>query len=398
MSTIPALKTNWDTIIRQEMANHGITTDEVADQFDAVADELNARGFVEIVNIADLALVNNNDTKKVYVRNVGFFLDSATGPADGINIFAGAGGRFWHFFQLVKVAITDTGEQPFNLRNRKVGLAFPVPTLRPATANQVVAADIMPNGTPIESSNGFAWFDICDVDCIDSEPPISCARVGIKTGQVEIGSVAFNAGVAKSVHLIVAGVARIRLLNDASGTVGMDTKRLNQIMNVANDYVGYTLYNSNEATPNADAILFIGGGGSRHGFLRWSNLATVSGFQGYREPNQVEFLANTGNNNGMVIGSLQLTPIKFGHGPNATWTEVMRIANYCLLIGTTFNPDGQKFVCAGTGIFTGFLNLRNFTPSGSADAAGLVGDHCWDDNFSYVKTSTGWKRAALSTF
>jgi hypothetical protein len=38
------------------------------------------------------------------------------------------------------------------------------------------------------------------------------------------------------------------------------------------------------------------------------------------------------------------------------------------------------------------------TPTGSADAQGSTGDVRYDDNFVYVKASTGWKRAALSTF
>jgi len=39
-----------------------------------------------------------------------------------------------------------------------------------------------------------------------------------------------------------------------------------------------------------------------------------------------------------------------------------------------------------------------FTPTGTADTAGNVGDIAWDNNYVYVKTSVGWKRAALSTW
>jgi hypothetical protein len=38
------------------------------------------------------------------------------------------------------------------------------------------------------------------------------------------------------------------------------------------------------------------------------------------------------------------------------------------------------------------------TPSGTGDSSGNSGDHCWDSNYLYVKTGSGWKRAALSTF
>jgi hypothetical protein len=46
----------------------------------------------------------------------------------------------------------------------------------------------------------------------------------------------------------------------------------------------------------------------------------------------------------------------------------------------------------------GRLNVAQRTPTGSADAQGAVGDITSDGGFVYVKTATGWKRAALSTF
>jgi len=50
---------------------------------------------------------------------------------------------------------------------------------------------------------------------------------------------------------------------------------------------------------------------------------------------------------------------------------------------------------------TGYNQLRlqmPYTPTSSADPNGNVGDIAWDDNYIYVKTSSGWKRAALSSF
>ena len=38
------------------------------------------------------------------------------------------------------------------------------------------------------------------------------------------------------------------------------------------------------------------------------------------------------------------------------------------------------------------------TPSGTSDSQGSQGDISYDDDYFYVKTSAGWKRAALSTF
>jgi hypothetical protein len=49
----------------------------------------------------------------------------------------------------------------------------------------------------------------------------------------------------------------------------------------------------------------------------------------------------------------------------------------------------------------GYSQLRirtQYTPSSSSDANGNPGDIAVDDNYFYYKTSTGWKRAVLSTF
>ena len=50
---------------------------------------------------------------------------------------------------------------------------------------------------------------------------------------------------------------------------------------------------------------------------------------------------------------------------------------------------------------TGYNQLRmraSYTPTGTADANGNTGDIAWDASYVYVKTGSGWKRAALSTF
>jgi|GEM_PF-6587495 len=46
----------------------------------------------------------------------------------------------------------------------------------------------------------------------------------------------------------------------------------------------------------------------------------------------------------------------------------------------------------------GTLNLARYTPTSSADARGQIGDVTSDDSYIYTKTSTGWKRSALSTW
>ena len=45
------------------------------------------------------------------------------------------------------------------------------------------------------------------------------------------------------------------------------------------------------------------------------------------------------------------------------------------------------------------LRLRTpYTPTGTSDSNGNTGDISWDEDYIYVKTSSGWKRTALSTF
>jgi len=82
--------------------------------------------------------------------------------------------------------------------------------------------------------------------------------------------------------------------------------------------------------------------------------------------------------------------------------------------GTTAAPTNGLIVEGNTGIKTnaplsaldvnganGYSQLRlrtSYTPTSSADALGNTGDTAWDANYFYIKTSAGWKRAALSTF
>lgn len=45
------------------------------------------------------------------------------------------------------------------------------------------------------------------------------------------------------------------------------------------------------------------------------------------------------------------------------------------------------------------LRLRNsYTPTSSADLNGSVGDVAWDVSFFYIKTGSGWRRTAISSF
>ena len=65
-------------------------------------------------------------------------------------------------------------------------------------------------------------------------------------------------------------------------------------------------------------------------------------------------------------------------------------------IGTT-TPTARLDVSGSTG-YNQIRMRTSFTPAGTGDGQGNVGDMAWDDSYFYVKTSAGWKRALLSTF
>lgn len=48
--------------------------------------------------------------------------------------------------------------------------------------------------------------------------------------------------------------------------------------------------------------------------------------------------------------------------------------------------------------FNQFRLRKTYTPTGSADPNGNTGDLSWDENYIYIKTSTGWKRTSLESF
>jgi hypothetical protein len=62
----------------------------------------------------------------------------------------------------------------------------------------------------------------------------------------------------------------------------------------------------------------------------------------------------------------------------------------------TISPVSKVDINASGG--NSFRVRNSFTPASTADATGSSGVMAWDDNYVYVKTSTGWKRSSLSTF
>ncbi len=65
-------------------------------------------------------------------------------------------------------------------------------------------------------------------------------------------------------------------------------------------------------------------------------------------------------------------------------------------IGTS-SPTAKLDVDASSGYNQ--LRMRtSYTPTGTADSNGNVGDIAWDNSYIYIKTTAGWKRTALEAF
>lgn len=66
-------------------------------------------------------------------------------------------------------------------------------------------------------------------------------------------------------------------------------------------------------------------------------------------------------------------------------------------LSNSSNPTSTMDI-SNTNGYSQFRLRTSYTPSSTSDTHGEVGDFSWDDNYFYIKTSTGWKRSALSTF
>lgn len=80
----------------------------------------------------------------------------------------------------------------WNVGPRSTVTTIPVAAFRPTKTDTVMAVDIMPNGAPSSGPGGFAWLDICDVDCRDNLDPTHVARYCVKSDSVRLMSLAYG--------------------------------------------------------------------------------------------------------------------------------------------------------------------------------------------------------------
>lgn len=96
MSKITEIKQSVNTRIRVKSNPNSVTTSDVSDNLDLIADEVRSRGIIKAVNTAGLSAISGNNTKYALVTSVGVFEYSPTGVADGQTIFAAEGSGTWN--------------------------------------------------------------------------------------------------------------------------------------------------------------------------------------------------------------------------------------------------------------------------------------------------------------
>lgn len=269
-------------------------------------------------------------TQKFWMRNF-----TATGWLEVPTAASPAGANTWQ--QVLTAgrtgdsAIIDnaaTGES-YVIRNRNVSLGFPVMTLKPVSNNKNFAIDFMPTGTPGDfGANPITWGDWCDANVSSSAVlPVRVMRVGISSTHGVIQTEGYNGASARPMKFLIGTDNRIELSTTNTGTFNIG--KINQIQSLSGDYVGYSLFNTNNAVAESNPIVFVGQdlGSSRFGYWRWNNNATSVLAQGYRLPNQTEIISNVGATGGLVLGSLSLnSKIDFVTSPDGfTNTRRMRV-------------------------------------------------------------------------
>jgi len=198
--------------------------------------------------------------------------------------------------------LTSAGESDYTIRHRLVGLGFPVPTIKPTgNSSKNIAFDIMPTGTPGNySNNGIAWIDVCDSDVSAGAGATATARVGITSSAVQFGSRAFGGASDKPIQFVIGSSTKAQI--DASTNTGsFNIGKITQSQAISGDYVGYSLFNTNNSVAESNPIFFIGQdiGALNFGYIRWNNNATTPNT--YRQPNGLEIMANAGATGGLSI-------------------------------------------------------------------------------------------------
>lgn len=143
--------------------------------------------------------------------------------------------------------------------------------------------------------------------------------------------------------------------------------------------------------------IYIGNGSGRNNSTSTNNNVGIGANAGYSNAGSLNiFLGpNAGYNNTLsnslwIENSSSTTPL-IGADFSANRVGINTSLTSASNITSTLHVTGTN----------GYNQLRlatSYTPTSTSDTNGNIGDVAWDDSYWYVKTSAGWKRAALSTF
>lgn len=131
-------------------------------------------------------------------------------------------------------------------------------------------------------------------------------------------------------------------------------------------------------------------------------------FNGFSIINIVDYSGVSGSNNiyrgilynPSVTGNVEQRGVELantnGWGIYQTNSAVKNYFNGNTSFGSTSNT--AKVDITGTAGYDQLRLRTSYTPTGTGDANGNVGDVSWDDGYIYIKTSAGWKRSELLSF
>lgn len=248
--------------------------------------------------------------------------------------------------------------ESFEITERGVSLGFPVATIRPVTANKNAVIDLMPNGTPAEfTTNGIAWFDICNADAKGASPSMNCARIGIYTASALIAALSYNGATDVPLEFAIGTTGNVVARFATNGDLELLTDAT----------VGSTL---KTASNNASY---------------YGNLATFRDNLTY-DSNKFQGVTRL-----LAVGKPLVLCAE-----NATAGDIIFITGG----GTITSNERMRITAAGVPTIKGStLNIETQKTPTSASATGTKGDICHDTNYIYVCTATNtWKRAQLSSW
>lgn len=107
----------------------------------------------------------------------------------------------------------------FTVGPRSQITTFPAATFRPGQSNTLMALDVMPNGSPTENTTeGYAWIDICSTDIADNLNATTCAHVGIQSTKATFGSRGYGGSTAPNLWFEVGAGNTAGASLDSAGT------------------------------------------------------------------------------------------------------------------------------------------------------------------------------------